>query len=204
MTIEDPSAPAARAKMTPARRALAAFFFADLLLGAGAMMFSTHLPSPLAVRIALAGGGACGLFLAWQARDGGMYSAANRRFAATGRGAYIMNHVWLRVPLMGVFGFLITYSALESGVFGAVTTAIGQPGARTLTITSVTHGGRGCGHFDVRETGFLVGQALCATPQQLAQAHPGDRLLATGAASPFGLNVKTLQVEAPAWGATGP
>jgi hypothetical protein len=198
MTVED-AVPAKPPRMTPVRRALTAGFFAMLILAAGGMMVSKHVPSPLTVKIALLGAFVCGLWAAWQARDGGIYSPANPRMLDTSRGRYIMTHVWLRVPLMGVFGFAITYGALETAVFGAVTAVIGQPGARTFVIDGVEHGGRSCGHFDVQGAPALIDQALCAPPGQLSQAERGDLLIVAGKVSPFGVNVETLKVQMAPW-----
>ena len=109
----------------------------------------------------------------------------------------MLKSVWSRAALFGIFGFFMTFAAVQDGALALVTAAIGQPATRTLTVEGVGGGHRSCRHFEVREVGFLLDRALCAPPEQLDQAVPGRQLKVTGKGSPFGINVESLELGPP-------
>ena len=190
------SAPSVQAKPAiPVRRQVAIAVFLILTLsGPAAMWFSPHFPTPLATKIALAVAGMSGLRVAWRARDVALSSAAKSRLEnMTGRGAYIAHHPWLRVPLLGLAAFFLVFVDVRDGAFALVTAAVGEPAARTVTITGTYHPRKSCARFEVQEEGFLLDRALCATRQELAQAVRGRRLTLVGRASPLGLNVERFE-----------
>ncbi|MBS0362769.1 MAG: hypothetical protein JSR98_15440 [Proteobacteria bacterium] len=192
MTVEATSAPFA---VSPLRRAIAVICFAGLLAAVLTDFVSRSLPSPLAIDLGLAVGAAFGVAMAWEARDGGMFSMANPRIAA--RAGFLTRHAWLRIPLMGLFVFGVMYETVAEGAGGLATALIGQPGVRTTIITGTSGGGKSCHKFDVRGVGFVVDHALCASSDLLARAQPGRSLVLRGKVSPFGFNVAAMSLGPP-------
>jgi hypothetical protein len=181
--------------ISPVQRVAGGLLFGALMIAFVAIFVSHHLPTPLAMHISLAVGGIAGAYMAWGARDGGIFSLANPRIARSNRARYLMRHAWLRMPCMALFGFVVAYSAVDDGIFAVITAAIGHPGARTFVVTGTSGGGRSCEAFEVQGVNsLLLDQALCATPEQFAKARPGDRLTALGQVSPFGVNVRDLEL----------
>jgi hypothetical protein len=188
------SAPTEAARsQTTAQKVIGAAYLAVLLV-AFAGLFSTHLPSPLGVRVSqiLALGAA--LLILWQSREGGTFSFSNPKFRARAEGNWLLRRGWLRVPLMALFMSFATFLAVEDGVLALVTAVAGQPGSRTVTITGTDSFRRGCDYFEIREVGFLLNRALCADSDQLALGTPGSELILYGRRSAFGLNVSAYAV----------
>jgi hypothetical protein len=162
------------------------------LIGAGLTSFASyHLPSPLGVQIALAAACAAGAWSAWECRRGGAYDVARPRMSGLKRfGPF-------RVVAMAVFATLCVFSFVEDGLLALDTGLVGAPGSRTLTVTRISHSSRSCDHFDVREVGWLLDRALCASSDELRRARRGDQLMVFGRKGPFGLNVERHELRRP-------
>lgn len=170
------------------QKIIAGLLFAMLLGVVPAMLFSVHLPSDLAVRVAQWTAVVVGTLAAWESRDGGAIGKV------AGRSSWLTAHPITRVPLMALFAFFMTFTVIEDGVLALVTTIAGHPGHRDLTVTGVSRPRRQCDHFDVQEVRWLLNRALCGSEDDLARAENGGQLTVYGQASPFGLNVERYEL----------
>lgn len=176
------------------RRALSrkAMAWVLMLMLAGtipAMLFSVHLPSELGIRVAQVCAAVAAVWSALESRHGGAFHPVR-----TQQRSWIMDRAWLRIPLMALFAFFLTFSTVEDGVLALVTAGLGQPGQRDLTITGVSRPSKRCDHFDVREARWLLNRALCAPDSDLNRVASGDRLRVFGRRSAFGLNVERYEI----------
>lgn len=154
-----------------------------------AILFSRHLPSSLGIRVSQVTAAVVAAWTAWESRDGGGLAQPDEA-----RRNWLAKHWAIRIPTFAVFSFMMAFSAVEDGGLALVTMAIGSPGERTLTITGVSSPSRRCGHFDVREVGWLMDRALCAPRADLDRAQAGQRLVVFGKRSAFGLNVERYEL----------
>jgi hypothetical protein len=182
---------AARSPISPPTRFFGISLFVLMIVAVGSMLLSTHVPSPLGSQLALFIAAALALGVLIQCRPGATFSGSNPRFQSVAQKSWLLRSPWLRVPLLTLFVFVITLSAIEDGVFAVVTAALGNPAVRALTVTGTSPRGRySCAHFDVREVGWLLDRAFCASDDELRLANPGDTLLVYGKQSALGLNAE--------------
>jgi hypothetical protein len=182
---------AGRTPISPRARVFGIGLFVLMIVAVASMLLSTHVPSPLGSRLALliATGVALGVLI--ECRPGATFSASNPRFQSVAEKSWLLRSPWLRVPLLTLFVLVITLSAIEDGVFAVVTAALGRPAVLALTVTSASTRSRySCAHFDVREVGWLLDRAFCASDDELHLARPGDTLLIYGKQSALGLNAE--------------
>ena len=204
MTIIDDKTPL-KTPMPLRRRIVGVFFFGLLILAVVSGWFSHMMPSPLGAGISLIVGGLAGLYAAWESRDGGLFSPANPAFSTSGRGAWLLTHVALRTPLMGLFCGFIAVTAVEEGLFAMVTAIAGQPASRELIVKGWASGRYSCQRFDVEGAPIMSDQALCADAgRYAAQATPGRPLWIMGKATALGMNVERFELPPAAVSADGP
>ncbi len=171
-------------------------FAAIVALGTAAafcatFFFAASLPTTLSIRVGLAVGAVVGLYSAWETRADGAFGLLD---------SLARRPIWLRAPAMGLFVFFAAYVGVAEGLSGVVTAMIGQSSERSLVISGTAHRRNSCDRFEVANGGFLFDRALCASRDQLAQAQKGRTLIARGKASPFGLNVESLELGPPVAG----
>ena len=178
------------------QRSFAVILFGLLMLACAAMFFSRHLPSPLATRLALAIALGVAAITLKECLGRGVFGAKDRRFGPRVASSGLLRHAWMRVPLMTLFAFAITFSAVEDGMFAVVTALIGQPGSRAVTISGEGGGGRrSCRHFEIEEAGWVIDRALCIPEALRDRATAGDRLTLYGKQSPLGLIVDDMELQ---------
>lgn len=173
----------------PVEIAVALALAGGMVIAVLAMLFSPHLPSELAIRISQFAALAVAAGAAWCSRSGGAFDPVR-----TGQDRMLMKSVFVRAPLMMLFAFFISFTAVEDGLLAVATVAIGQPASRALTVTGVGQSRKGCDHFNIKEVGWLLDRALCGADEDLERARPGDALIVFGRASPFGLNVERYEL----------
>lgn len=94
--------------------------------------------------------------------------------------------LWIRLPVFAALSFGVGYQALAAGLPSLVTSAVGIPGTRIVTVESWRfHSRYQCSGPDIYEAEWL--STICLRYSDSGKAPPGSKLLLSGASTSLGI-----------------
>jgi hypothetical protein len=155
-----------------------------MLSGLYAFIWSRFVPSENTQLLALVLASACGF--------GGGYLAFLPPPPNHPRPRWL-GGLWIRLPIYAALSFSVGYQALAAGLPGIVTSAIGIPGTRIVTVESWRfHSRYQCSGPDIYEAEWL--STICLRYSESAKAPAGSKLLLSGASTSLGIVAEHVSV----------